>query len=107
MKLSYEQKAWLCLLAVLFALTMLSERSGYSIRDLKTVNWDVVLMLTPSGIVNNLLLTPEHYLRPYYSQHSERGDLFGDPAMVVLLLLVGCMAILGLLSFRKSRKPIA
>lgn len=54
----------LCFFCQLFFLSYLS---GHQITKVKSLNWDIVLMLTPWGIIKNQILT-ETYLTPYYKQ---------------------------------------
>lgn len=92
-----------CLLLGLF-MSLLSERSGYSLRsDVDSMNWDIALMLSPSGLLRTYLWRPDFYLRPYYSEVSERGELFRDPVLLALIVSVGICALSGLWIFRRMR----
>lgn len=44
----------------------ISHVSGYRFDNLLSFNWDIALMLTPYGIVKNLIIDPSSYLHPYY-----------------------------------------
>ncbi len=45
---------------------LLSHFSKYRFDQLQSYNWDIALMLTPCGIVKNVLFGGAAYLYPYY-----------------------------------------
>lgn len=92
----------LILLAVLLSLWGLSLRSGFSIHDVDSMNWEIALMLTPSGFINNLLLQPDHYLAPYYQAVSERGSLLRDPLFAAQLVTTSFFSLWGLRLLRRK-----
>ena len=82
---------------------LLSDRSGYSLTsDVESINWEIALMLSPSGLLRAFLVQPDFYLRSYYSEISARGELFRDPVLMGLLVCVGLTALSGLILFRLS-----
>ena len=94
---------WLWLVATLIGICLISERSGYSIRgDVKTIDLEIAMMLSPWGLLNNLVLVKDHYLQPYYLQATERGALSTDPTMAVILVATAACALGGLFALRRK-----
>lgn len=93
---------WPLFTAILTSLALISERSAYSITDVKSINWDIALMLSPWGFVHNFLIDPNNYLRPYYDSPAERGALFSDPALAALVAVTIALAVAGLYRFRRE-----
>lgn len=70
-------------------LAILSFSCAYKITNVKSLNKEIALMLTPQGIVNNLVLTNDHYLRQYYYQKatSRTGDDSNKIYIIISLIL--------------------
>ena len=78
---SYVFKITALIWAVNFIL--LSHFSKYDATNVHSLNWDIVVMLTPLGLLNNFIIHPESYLRPYYQNHASPQE-----PMVLAFLLV-------------------
>lgn len=79
-----------CALAV-----FLGQRSGYALPDRASVNLDIMLMLTPWGLLRNLLILPDSPLRPFYHVTTTRSGALDDAVLgVALLALLSCVAFL-------------
>ncbi len=76
--------------------------SDYSVFDVGSLNWDIALMLTPWGFIQNLWLTDGHYLATYYHQVSERGHLLSRPILLIAILIHSGLALWAIRSIRKS-----
>jgi hypothetical protein len=97
------KKALVCF-GLSLSLALLSERSGYNLKsEVDSMNWDIALMLSPFGLLRAYVLEPNFYLRPYYAEASERGELFRDPVLLALIVCVGACAVTGLGLLRSSR----
>lgn len=85
----------------------LSDTSLYRIRGLTDINFDIALLLTPWGMVNNLLVQPEHWLRPAYGETASRLGLFDDPSirLDVAAVLILSVALLYLGYRKRSGGP--
>lgn len=76
------------------SIAILSQISGFAVGNVKSFNWDIALMLTPYGIVQNVLLN-ETYLTPYYFQTQTAAPLESPELMISALILhVGVAAAL-------------
>ena len=94
---------WIWLFLTLIGICFVSERSGYSIRgDVKTIDLEIAMMLSPWGLVHNLVLVKDHYLQPYYLQATDRGALATDPTMALILLSTMGAAFAGLFTLRRK-----
>lgn len=89
--------------ALLWAVNFLliSHFSKFDATAVRSLNWDIVLMLTPVGLINNFLIHPDSYLRPYYQNHVESPQ--GLVLIFVLIHLV--LTLFLLLQFRRGRRP--
>lgn len=68
---------------LLFSLSVVS---GFHVVGPYEVNFDVATMLTPYGILQNLVFD-ETYLTKYYMEVTPREDLSSRPWLAVLLLV--------------------
>ncbi|MGE4134039.1 MAG: hypothetical protein AB7F86_20550 [Bdellovibrionales bacterium] len=84
------------LIALFLGLTALSIRSGYSIHDVESMNWDIALMLSPYGFIKNLVWEANHYLAPYYGEKAARGSLLADPLLLLSILFCTASGLTGL-----------
>lgn len=75
---------------VLWALSLigLSLTSQYSLKgSVGLVNFEIATMLTPAGMVHVLLLSENHYLKPYYSHLAETHHvLWQEPLLFISFL---------------------
>jgi hypothetical protein len=79
-----------CLLA---SLIYLSDTSLYYIRGLTRINLDIALVFTPWGMIHNIVLYPQHWLRPVYNSPADRWGLFQDPALRLSIAAIWSFAI--------------
>lgn len=82
-------------------LIALSHLSGFRFDHVASLNWDIILMLTPLGIVHFLGVQSNHYLKPYYFE----PNLMESSSQLTLFLL-GLQIVLSgvtLLLFLKSQ----
>ncbi len=57
--------------------------SGYEVKAVGDVNFEIATMLTPWGIVQDLLLDSNHYLREYFFVPTEaRHSIFSNPVVL-------------------------
>lgn len=97
-------RAAVILIAVLTSLLGLSLRSGFSVHDVDSMNWEIALMLSPWGYLNNFLLQTDHYLAPYYQVVSERSSLLVDPLFALQLIVNSALALYGLWILRQKEQ---
>ena len=88
------------------ALSMLAiSLSGvYRLTEPSGVTWDVVLMLTPSGILDNLVLNPGMPLAPFYFDPAVRDGVLEHPWLWIFLTLNWA---LGLTWFIRRRRGLS
>lgn len=67
------------------------------------LDWSIVLMLTPYGLIANLIFGLNSSLYPFYFELSSRIGLFDNPSLIMIIVGVWLMAFAGLWQFRKSR----
>lgn len=82
------------------SLLALSHLSNFDATQVKSLNWDIVVMLTPLGLINNFVLHPDSYLRPYYQVHVSAFD----PVSLLLAIVVSLLAFTLLINLR-GRQP--
>lgn len=83
----------------------LSQKSGYQIHDVGDMNLEIATMLTPMGLVHNLILDSNHYLKPYYQYPIEgRVSLTAQMGLMVLYLFLFITVVLGLFLLKKELK---
>lgn len=82
----------------------LSYFSGYSVTEsVKDVNFEIATMLAPSGLIHNLWIETDHYLKPYYSQATlTQNFIFDRPIILVLYVIFTLVSLAGL--FKLKRK---
>jgi hypothetical protein len=88
------------LAALIASLATLSQISGFDATQVKSLNWDIVVMLTPYGLINNFWFHPDSYLRPYYQ--SPVSSL--DPLAAVVSLISAAIALRLIFFLRDSSK---
>lgn len=94
-------------IAIIWSLLLLglSHESGYQIQGTGDMNLEIATMLTPRGLVYNLILDSNHYLKPYYQYPIEgRVSLSAQMGVLVLYLFVVITATLGLYLLKKELK---
>jgi len=72
------------------------KRAGY------LVNFEIITMLTPSGLFNNLVLGANQQLHPFYFRMSERAGILEQPVLAVLIAATVILA--GLWLFGERRR---
>ena len=84
--------------AWLLTAIFLSDTSTYHIRGITSTTFAIAMMLTPWGMLNNLL-DRSSWLRPFYMSAAERFGLFDDPSLrwAVGLFFILSLALLILL----------
>ena len=70
-------------LSLFFSLSIVSQ---YNLISPYETNLDIALMLTPYGIIKNLVFF-ENYLTPYYWKISQRESLFNNWMLLISLIL--------------------
>jgi hypothetical protein len=94
-------------IAVLWGLSLigLSCVSHYSITgSVGDVNFEIAIMLTPAGIINNFFIAEDHYLKPYYSNVAKvHHKLWDDPTLLIAYSLFLGLSLLLLILLRKRR----
>lgn len=98
-----KKKAWVLFAISTVIIAVLSEKSGYYITDVYSMNSDIAIMLTPVGMINNFFILNDSYLKPYYQELVQRGQIMTD---VQIMILVPLCFILGLLGFMAVKKEI-
>ena len=73
--------------------TLLSHLSDYRFDRLGSFNWDIALMLTPWGIVKNLIVDSGVYLAPYYHVGVEVPAGYPWAILTALVLLQTCVSL--------------
>lgn len=105
---SYVRKIWILIaLAAGLAISLiyLSDTSLYRIKGVSgPMRIDLALMLTPFGIIKNLLIESSSWLKPYYSAPAERHGIFDDPWLRHAIVAVWAFAISLLFTVYRSRK---
>ena len=74
------------------ALCYLSDTSLYRIRGSTEISLDIVLMLTPWGLLQSFIFRQASYLRPFYFEQADRYGLFQDPSIRHVLFAVWVFA---------------
>ena len=81
---------------------LISILSHYEIDTSRKINLDIALMLTPSGIIDNLLLHSDSSpLAPYYSHLTEREGLLKLPLLLGVIALHLGLAAWGLVHLKR------
>lgn len=82
----------------------LSYFSGYSITgSVADVNFEIATMLAPSGLIHNLWISADHYLKPYYSQGTlTENFIFQRPVILGLYSAFALVSLAGLSRLRRK-----
>lgn len=96
------RKPRIYLVLTTFCLTLLSNISGFWVTDVRSINFDIATMLTPLGFINNLFLNKDSYLKPYYQEMVQRGDVLTDYRIGLLVFIIVLFGVLGLIAVRKE-----
>ena len=95
---------WILFFATLLLLGLASHLSGFQLHAPdQLLNWGIVLMLTPYGLIANLIFGLNSSLYPFYFELSSRVGLFNNQSLILVIVGVWIMAFAGLWQFRKSR----
>ena len=98
------RKSWLLLILCIALIGLASELSGFQLSTPdQRVNWEIVLMLTPYGLITNLLFGANPDLHPYYFVLSNRSGFFDNLPLIIELLFLWLAVFTGLWQFGKSR----
>lgn len=96
------KKFWIYFFTSLSLLALASHLSGYELKSAdQQLTWAIATMLTPLGLIQNLLFGQNPELYPYYFQLSTRSGFFDNPQLILTLLVTWIMAVAGLYQFRK------
>lgn len=87
------------------SLGLLSWISHYELVPRNELTVEVALMLTPWGILQNLLITPDSPLRAYYFLPTDRVGVFDDSSLAVGVVAVAlqALALLAVMGPRRER----
>lgn len=97
------RKSWLLLILSLALIGLASQLSGFQLSTPnQRVDWGVVLMLTPYGLISNLLFGAHPELHSYYFVLSERSGFFDNLPLMVELLFLWLAVFAGLWQFGKK-----
>jgi hypothetical protein len=104
-KISYQKNRTLILLLIsILWIAILSDKSGFYIKDVYSMNSDIAIMLTPAGMINNFFILKDSYLKPYYQELVQRGQIMTDIQIKVLVSLCFIFGLLGFINIRKNFK---
>jgi len=88
----------------LLIISLLSCFANYHIPDVGQINWDIVLFLTPAGIINNFLNRESTVMWSFYQDISP-GQLNLSLKKIILMSTTYILLILNLLfTFKKKSK---
>jgi hypothetical protein len=80
----------------------ISQICGYALkREGYIVNFDIITMLTPSGLFNNLVLGANQNLHSFYFRISERAGILQQPLLAGLIAVTVALAGLWLAGERR------
>lgn len=87
------------------SLSGLSNISHYDIKQsVHDVNIEIALMLTPYGVIRNLLIDTQSALRPFYFVvHKVHSDLLQEKSLAVSFILFLLISVCGLFIIRKKK----
>jgi hypothetical protein len=71
------------------ALCGLAIASHFTTKHSGDVNFEIAIMLTPAGMINNFFVQSSHYLVPYYQERAAgRSSLFSSGSLFIAILIV-------------------